>query len=157
MYNYNPIQLLRPPGLCKLVCPILTSSNSSSLAGALGVADVGKVADRLGWESRRNGSSLSAIGLGGAPPGNDGVCTPLGGSSKSSLLLLVRGTDKNDSACHSYQTCFSVVRRQIETCSSEPLGRYSGSWHRKSERRSERSRSADLEREEQWKPAEHIF
>lgn len=37
-------------------------------------------------------------------------------------------TDRKDSACHSYHTCRSLVRRQMETCSSELLGRYSGSY-----------------------------
>ena len=40
-----------------------------------------------------------------------------------SFVLPVFGTDMNDSACHSYQTFRSLVIRQIETCSSELLGR----------------------------------
>ena len=38
-------------------------------------------------------------------------------------VLPIFGTAMNDSACHSYQTFLSLVIRQIETCSSELLGR----------------------------------
>jgi hypothetical protein len=48
-------------------------------------------------------------------------------NAPSGLVTAELGIDKNDSACHSYQTWRSVVSRQIETCSSELLGRYKGS------------------------------
>lgn len=56
-------------------------------------------------------------------------CPPKGDfNNNSSLDAAVLGIDMNDSACHSYQTWRSLVSRQMDTWSSELLGRYNGSW-----------------------------
>lgn len=67
--------------------------------------------------------------------------------------------NRNDSANHSYHTLFASVRRQIERCSSELLGKYSGSY-----RGCERSKiyelkgeNVHLQRKETREPAEHVF
>lgn len=83
----------------------------------------GKVADRLDLESARKGSVMSAIGLGRFPGKGEGDIGPIEYSKSSSLVVGLLWTERNDSACHSYHTCFSFVSRQIETWSSEPLGR----------------------------------
>jgi hypothetical protein len=58
-------------------------------------------------------------GLRGArEPRRDGV----------SGISSVRGTGRNASADHSYQTCRVFVSRQRETVTSELLGRYNGSY-----------------------------
>jgi hypothetical protein len=117
---YKPIQLLRPPGLCRLVWPIFTDSYSFSVL---------ILSDPFRRKCSPNGSALSMIGLLGNPfilgIGDEG---PLAGCSNKSSVLTVRfGMDKNDSACHSYHTCLSLVSLQMQTRSSESLGRYSGS------------------------------
>lgn len=56
---------------------------------------------------------------------------PDGDSMPSDVLTAELTIDKNDSACHSYQTCRSFVSRHIETCNSELLGRYKGSCARR--------------------------
>ena len=117
--NYSPIQLLRPPGLCKLVCPILTVTYSEA---PFPIETLGK--------ERKTGSLPSISGL-GAPTVDDEEeeinCPPKGGPNKSSLDAAVLGIDMKDSACHSYQTWCSLVSRQMDTWSSELLGRYNGS------------------------------
>lgn len=56
---------------------------------------------------------------------------PDGDSMPSGVATAGLSIDKNDSACHSYQTCRSLVSRHIETCNSELLGRYKGSCARR--------------------------
>lgn len=70
-----------------------------------------------------------------------GVAICVEGEEKNELWLLiiesvssgdsavgVLKTGINDSAYHSYHTCLGLVRRQMETWSSELLGRYNGAF-----------------------------
>ena len=79
-------------------------------------------------EDKEIGSLPSASGL-GAPNEDEEPNCPVKGvfNTNSSLDVAVLGIDIKDSACHSYQTWHSLVSRQIDTWSSELLGRYSGS------------------------------
>ena len=81
--------------------------------------------ETLGKE-RKIGSLLSASGLGA--PNVDGEEAKGCPNNNSSLDAAVLGIDMKDSACHSYQTWCSLVSRQMDTWSSELLGRYNGSW-----------------------------
>ena len=82
-------------------------------------------------EERKSGSLPSASGLRAPNPNDEDEelnCPPKGcPNNNSSLDVAVVGIDMKDSACHSYQTWCSLVSRQMDTWSSELLGRYNGS------------------------------
>jgi hypothetical protein len=86
--------------------------------------------ETLGKE-KKSGSLPSATGLGATNDDDEEEeinCPPKGcPNNNSSLDVAVLGIDMKDSACHSYQTWCSLVSRQMDTWSSELLGRYSGS------------------------------
>lgn len=102
------------------MCPILTVTYSEA---PFPVETLGK--------EKKSGSLPSTSGL-GAPNVDDEEeeksCPPKGcPNNNSSLDVAVLGIDMKDSACHSYQTWCSLVSRQMDTWSSELLGRYNGS------------------------------
>lgn len=118
--RHKPIQLLRPRGLCSVVCPILISPTlplappSLSIAvsiaiGGISIASATGLGDMSGVERAESHESRLS------------PCARL--SSELARTDVVPGTGRNASAYHSYQTCRWFVRRQIETCSSELLGR----------------------------------
>jgi len=79
-------------------------------------------------EEKNSGSLPSISGLGTPNAENEDEEVTKGClNNKSSLVAAVLGIDMKDSACHSYQTWRSLVSRQMDTWSSELLGRYSGS------------------------------
>ena len=119
VYTYNPIQLLRPPGLCSAVCPIFTRLQLSSLS-CLRLILGGSTASIRGLI---NGADDDEWGV-NIPPSNAAAA---GGEDLSLCRSGAPFTDKNDSACHSYQICFSLVILHIDTSSSQLLGKYNGS------------------------------
>lgn len=126
--DHSPIQLLLPPGLCKLVCPIFTTSYPPALPSVALLDGVSCCCDSLaGVLNAEKKDSSSARGL-GTLIGEAQFCPPAECNDSSSLPPGVIGIVKNDSACHSYHTWRSFVKRQIDTCNSEWLGRYSGSY-----------------------------
>ena len=74
---------------------------------------------------------LGALAEGKGPPLPDGVKKPDNSRSAPEGDIgtsdTAEGISRNDSACHSYHTWRSFVNRQIDTWSSELLGRYKGS------------------------------
>jgi len=124
-YIQRPIQLLRPPGLCKHVCPILTTPISALLNSSHG--------SQLPDFSNSDCVSIASIsGLGvaigvDADAKNDPRAFVV--DATSSEVFDGKGvlnTGIKDSAYHSYHTCRWLVRRQIYTCNSELLGKYNG-------------------------------
>lgn len=83
-----------------------------SIASAMGLNTL--LCDPLADRSDGEGGEL----LGANEPRRDGV----------SGTRPVRGTGRNASADHSYQTCRVFVSRQREMVTSELLGRYNGSY-----------------------------
>ena len=151
---YSPYQLLRPPGLCKLVCPIFTTPipNPGSLPAAtentvegecrLSVLEfVGKSPTAsiigLGAAMIIEGAETSApdpltrTGVGDAGEGGERCGRPPPPKCRRGEFDGVEGcvieTGRSDSAYHSYHTLWLLVSRHIDTCSSELLGRYSAS------------------------------
>ena len=114
--------------MCRFVCPILIIVNGSARAlkmldSRTGVAGT-SLGDPKGGMSTASMSGLAgtgisnADGLGESRPSvdeRDGPCHCPGGA--------IACTARKASACHSYHTCFVFVSRQMETCSSELLGR----------------------------------
>ena len=121
--------------MCKFVCPILIIVNGSARALKMLDSRTGVAGTSLG-EPNGGMSTASMSGLAGTGMSNaDGL-----GESRPSVDEFRLSVDERDgpchcpggaiactarkaSACHSYHTCFVFVRRQMETCSSELLGR----------------------------------
>lgn len=120
-HHVRPIQLLRPPGLCSAVCPILTTPQGDLISIL-----PGRVSERGSATGKLNMSSASTIGLGTATSVD--VLEEDGPSETAPSVACSTGnnafaTGRYDSAYHSYHTCRSFVRRHIDTCNSELLGR----------------------------------
>lgn len=81
-----------------------------------------------------------------------------GGRGRLPFTITEGNDPKKASACHSYHTWRSFVSLQIETCNSELLGRYSGSWRDPSSLRNDMvAEMTHLEWKKKRKPAEHVF
>lgn len=125
--HHSPIQLLRPPGLCRAVCPIFTTPEAD-LGGSLLALEVSERG------VNGNTSTASITGLGTATWVEADAKKDPSGPMMSSDWSDGNGalhTGRNDSAYHSYHTCRSFVWRQIDTCNSELLGKYRGSYEKK--------------------------
>ena len=115
--SQSPIQLLRPPGLCSDVCPILTTPVST-----LEPSPTRFATSLESWSPvTRKGLSIASIsGLGGTN-GVDVAVTKepcpstLGKGPTFGVSAGGRSTGRNDSAYHSYHTCRWSVRRHKET------------------------------------------
>jgi len=121
----RPIQLLFPPGLCRLVCPILTTPISALLnsPGSQLLLPFSNSA----WASIASISGLGvAIGVDGDAKNDPWALVVDSTSSEDADDEGVLNTGMKDSAYHSYHTCRWFVRRQIYTCNSELLGKYNG-------------------------------
>jgi hypothetical protein len=103
----SPIQLLLPPGLCSVVCPILTTPVS---VFGISPTRLGASLDDWSPETRKGLSIASINGLGGTNgvdvavmkepcPSTQGMGPAFGVSAAG------RSTGRNDSAYHSYHTC----------------------------------------------------
>ncbi len=85
--------------------------------------------------NKGRGSVASIKGLGAPVEGKglDGIKKPDNSRSEAEGDIgfsdTAEGIARNDSACHSYHTWRSFVNRQIDTWSSELLGRYKGSYN----------------------------
>jgi hypothetical protein len=110
--------------LCRLVCPILINLEPDSTTDSLLLDDRRSNIDAL---------SPSINGLGIFLDGeakNDPPLAKLADNGEAVGTSSVGGAPvmfKNASACHSYHTWRWFVKRQMETWSSELLGRYNGS------------------------------
>lgn len=135
--DYSPIQLLRPDGLCSVVCPILilpspsppssdvlNSTASRGVAVALLSALATLHSPNAGASSSGLGAGIADMGMGDMSPLND--APPFEDMPGDGMAMADLG--RNASANHSYHTFRLSVRRHRKTCSSELDGRYSGSW-----------------------------
>ncbi len=128
--SQSPIQLLLPPGLCSIVCPILTTPVS-----ILETSPTRFITSFINKSpgTRKGLSIASTNGLGGTigvvvAVTKDPCPSTLGKGPTFGVSVGGRSTGRNDSAYHSYHTWRSSVRRQMETRSSELLGKYNGSY-----------------------------
>src|SRR6267154_4921939 len=113
MFHHKPIQLLRPPGLCREVCPIL-------ITPAVDLGDSSPLL-RVSERSKDGNASIASItGLGTATCVEEDAKKDVSPDASSGFSGNegALNTGKNDSAYHSYHTCRSFVSRQIDTCSS---------------------------------------
>jgi hypothetical protein len=131
--SQSPIQLLLPPGLCSVVCPILTTRDSTlepSPTRFVTSLENGSLETTTGTA----GLSIASIsGLGGAKCADFAVTkdpypSTLGTGPIFGVSAGGRSTGRNDSVYHSYHTWRWLVRRHMETRSSELLGKYNGSF-----------------------------
>ena len=131
--SQSPIQLLLPPGLCSVVCPILTTPVSTlelSPTRFVNSLENGSLEIMTGT----TGLSIASInGLGGAKcvdvaVTKDPYPSTLGTGPIFGVSAGGRNTGRNDSVYHSYHTWRWSVRRHMETRSSELLGKYNGSY-----------------------------
>lgn len=165
--RYKPIQLLLPPGLCSAVCPIFTTpscgrTSSFPVSTSKGNASTASTSGLDTDGDIDTASSFVAKDGGRREKRSTGVIAPDGDGDVVAVTTSATGacTGKNDSAHHSYHTCRLFVSRQIDTCSSELLGRYNGSCDGRPEVSLvmwQTDKQTNLEREEQREPAKHIF
>jgi hypothetical protein len=84
-------------------------------------------------EGRGSVASIKGLGALTAGKGLDGIKKPDNSRSAAEGDIefsdTAEGIARNDSACHSYHTWRSFVNRQIDTWSSDLLGRYKGSYN----------------------------
>lgn len=131
MRVYSPIQLLRPLGLCNAVCPTLINPNRASLSICSSRAGSNMIRDGDVTSDPRSSASANELGASEGVPESEGV--PFEGGVLSwdrspTNAIASWGKGKNASACHSYQTWRSFVSLHIDTCSSQLLGKYKGSF-----------------------------
>ena len=150
-----------------------TAAFASISIGGMSTASAIGLGDSTGVDRNDSHPSRESLRATASPPGpsRDSLRDsrePSASASVRARIDVEPGTGRNASAYHSYQTCRWFVRRQIETCSSDELGRYSGSWRQPPSAWGETTTTRDgparrrinetnLEGKQQREPAQHVL